>query len=280
MMEALHVLEVVQMAVRFGGVQAVDAVDLALKPGSRVGVIGPNGAGKSTLLNCISGYTRPDRGDVRLGGESVRRLPPHVRARRGMARTFQNLALFESMSVYDNVRTALDRSPIRRLSYRRPAHRPARQAAVLDILSLFEIESYAQVRADALPYGVRKLVELGRAMVCEPQLLLLDEPVAGVNDKAAFIEILIRALDERETTVLLIEHHMPTVAAVCEFVHVMDSGKVIARGGYHEIARNPDVLEAYLGTPETDIDGSVDPSRSALGSPEANAAPDGGREED
>jgi branched-chain amino acid transport system ATP-binding protein len=242
MMDARHVLEVEQLSVRFGGVQAVDAVDVALTPGARVGIIGPNGAGKSTLLDCISGYTTPDRGDVRLGGQSVRRLPPHVRARRGLARTFQNLALFGSMSVYDNVRTALDRSPVRR----------SRQAAVLNILSLFEIEAYAHVRADGLPYGVRKLVELSRAMVCEPELVLLDEPVAGVNDKNAFVQILIRALDERETTVLLIEHHMPTVAAVCEFVHVMDSGKVIARGRYDEITRNPEVLDAYLGTPETE----------------------------
>jgi ABC-type branched-subunit amino acid transport system ATPase component len=243
-------LEVDELSVRFGGVQAVDRVSFTLDTGSRVGVIGPNGAGKSTLLNCIAGYTAPDQGDVRLGGESLRRLSAHVRARRGIARTFQNLALFGSMSVYDNVRTALDRSRARLPSRRRLGRASARRAAVIDILSVFEIEPYAHVRADELPYGVRKLVELSRAMVGEPAVLLLDEPVAGVNQKEALVEVLIRALDQRETTVLLIEHHMPTVAAVCEFVHVLDSGKVIASGPYQEIARSPEVLHAYLGTPE------------------------------
>lgn len=246
----MSLLEMEDVTISFGGVHAVQEFTLALPPGERAAIIGPNGAGKSTLINLIAGALSPDRGDVRFEGRSVRRLSAHARARRGIARTFQNLELFLSMSVLDNVLVALDpetrwvRAGRRRGEHRLPRRERARQA-----LALFGIERYGDVPAGALPYGVRKLVELSRALVSEPRLLLLDEPVAGLDDTDEFVAMLVEALDRRESTVLLVEHDMPTVRTIANQVQVLDSGETIARGTYAEVSSNPRVIEAYLGAP-------------------------------
>jgi ABC-type branched-subunit amino acid transport system ATPase component len=240
-------LEIEDVSVSFGGVQAVKGFHLALPSHSRMAIIGPNGAGKSTVINLIAGAAWPDRGDIRLDGRSMRRVSAHGRARRGIARTFQNLELFLSMSVLDNVLAALD-SEARLFGSRSAPRRPlARRARARAALALFEIEGYADAPAGVLPYGVRKLVELSRALVTEPRLLLLDEPVAGLDDTDEFVAMLVHALDQRDSSVLLVEHDMPTVRTLSERVHVLDSGELIAEGSYEEVSRHPRVIEAYLG---------------------------------
>jgi ABC-type branched-subunit amino acid transport system ATPase component len=239
-------LEVDSVGQTFGGVHALRNFSLTLPPAGRVAVIGPNGAGKSTLMNIIAGASRPDNGDVRLAGRSVRRLPSHARARRGIARTFQNLELFLSMSALDNVLTALD-SESRSWSLGKTNGTNHRQRA-RRALARLDIEDYANTPAGALPYGVRKLVELSRALVTEPRVLLLDEPVAGLSHATAFVELLMQALANLDSAAVLVEHDMATVRTFSNHVHVLDSGEEIAQGSYEEIARNPKVVEAYLGS--------------------------------
>jgi ABC-type branched-subunit amino acid transport system ATPase component len=234
-------LDVEGVSVTFGGVQALKDVTLSVAHGRRVGLIGPNGAGKTTLVNCVAGGLTPHRGDVRLSGESVSRIPQPVRARAGVGRTFQNLELFATMTVLENVVTALDHVP------RRASARQKRELARTS-LATFGIDGYADVAAGSLPYGVRKLVELSRAFVREPRFLLLDEPVAGMNKPEAFLDALVEGLDQLGCAVLLVEHDMPTVRRLCEEIYVLDSGAVIAHGDFATVAADPRVVEAYLGT--------------------------------
>ncbi len=241
-------LEAEGISVTFGGVHAVQDFSIAVPRHGRVAVIGPNGAGKSTLVRCIAGDLKPDSGQVRFHGQSVRRMSPSTRARRGIARTFQNLELFVSMSVMDNLLSALDSETRLWGSLANVGRGARRRARAREALALFGIEGYADTPTGALPYGVRKLVELSRALVTDPPLLVLDDPVAGLSDAQDFVRSLNAAIDRRECTVLLIEHDMPTVQAMCDTVHVMDLGQEIARGSYAEIASNPRVIEAYLGT--------------------------------
>ena len=242
-------LEVEHVFVTFGGVHAVDDFSLSLPLGGRIAVIGPNGAGKSTLVKSIAGDLVPDAGDVRFEGRSVRRLSAPRRARLGIGRTFQNLELFLSMSVLDNVLTAMDSEATLFGSLHNVRRGANRKKRALDALSLFDIDRYADMLTSALPYGVRKLVELSQVLVTEPRLLLLDEPVAGLHDSKEFVASLVEALDRRECGVLLIEHDMPTVQAICDSVYVLDSGQTIAQGSYAEVSMDARVIEAYLGVP-------------------------------
>lgn len=240
-------LEVENVYVTFGGVHAVEDFSLSLEAGARVAVIGPNGAGKSTLIKSIAGDLVPDAGTVRFKGRDIRRLSAPTRARLGIGRTFQNLELFLSMSVLENVLAALDARESLFGSMGHVGRSGGRKRRALDALALFGIDRYASVPTGALPYGVRKLVELSRVLVTEPSVLLLDEPVAGLHDSGEFVGALAEAINRRECGVVLVEHDMPTVQTLCDKVYVLDTGRMIANGSYAEVSRDPQVITAYLG---------------------------------
>jgi branched-chain amino acid transport system ATP-binding protein len=251
-------LEVSDLSLRFGAVAALDQVSFTVGTGQLFAIIGPNGAGKTSLFNVLSCIYPPSGGTVRCFGTDLSRRRPHQLAQLGIARTFQNLGLFPTMSVIDNVlvgRTHLMRwgtlSAGLSMPWSRREERFHREAA-MEALDFAGLASIAGTPVGALAYGVRKKVELARAISMEPRLLLLDEPVAGMSHaERAEVAALIRAIRERyEPTVVLVEHDMSTVMALAERIVVLDFGQVIAVGSPAEIQANPDVINAYLGKPE------------------------------
>lgn len=250
-------LEVTGIVRRFGGVTALAGVDLTVAPGQVRALIGPNGSGKSTMINCISAVDRWDEGTVVLDGEPVKPAASAVAARRGIARTFQTLRLFDDMTVLENVLVAMHHrrgygllAAITALPAYGRAERDMRRRA-MELLEFAGIAEHAHRGAGTLPYGHRRLVEIARALACDPSLLLLDEPAAGMNDSETVrLAELVQQISTQDLSILVVEHNMDFVASVAERVTVLDNGHVIADGTPAEVRVHPDVLRAYLGASE------------------------------
>jgi branched-chain amino acid transport system ATP-binding protein len=249
------VLDLRNITLRFGGVEAIKNISFDIREGEIRAIIGPNGAGKSSMLNVISGFYVPQEGEVWFRGERRPPLKPYQVARQGIARTFQNIALFEGMSVLDNVMTGrLGHMKAGMLSQALWWGRAQREefenrAAVERVIDFLEIQAIRKTPVGRLPYGLKKRVELARALAAEPSLLLLDEPMAGMNveEKEDMSRFILDVNDEFGTTIALIEHDMGVVMDLSDRVVVMDYGRLIGDGTPDEVRNNQDVIDAYLG---------------------------------
>jgi len=245
----MPMLETIDCKVRFGGNVALDDVSISVEPATVTGLIGPNGAGKTTLFNAITGLQGLSSGHVLLNGHDVTRLPPHKRARQGLARTFQRLELFTSLSVRDNVRVAgeiRNRWGIGR-------GRTDANAEADRILELVGLTEVADREVGEIPTGQARVVELARALMIQPTLLLLDEPASGqTEDETEAFGVLLRKLaTEDGLGICLVEHDMALVMQVCETIHVLEFGRIIASGTAEQVRNDPAVIDAYLGAPES-----------------------------
>ncbi|NVO05413.1 MAG: ABC transporter ATP-binding protein [Rhodoferax sp.] len=250
------ILDVKNISLSFGGVKALTDISFNVKEHEIRAIIGPNGAGKSSMLNCINGVYRPQIGSITFRGQTFSHMDSHQVASMGIGRTFQNLALFKGMSVLDNIMSGRNlkiKSGIFMQALRLgPAEREEimHREAVERIIDFLEIQAYRKTPVGQLPYGLQKRVDLGRALAMEPQVLLLDEPMAGMNveEKQDMCRFVLDVNDEFGTTVVVIEHEMAVVMDISDRVVVLDYGKKIGDGTPDEVRNNEDVISAYLGT--------------------------------
>jgi branched-chain amino acid transport system ATP-binding protein len=248
-------LKVEGVNLSFGGVKALSDVSFEIREREILAIIGPNGAGKSSMLNVINGFYHPQEGTITYKGKTRKRMKPHAAAKTGIARTFQNIALFRSMSTLDNIMTGrllkMRRNFLWQALYWGPAKNEEMEhrASVERIIDFLEIQSIRRTPVGRLPYGLQKRVELGRALAAEPDLLLLDEPMAGMNveEKEDMCRFVLDLNDEFGTTIALIEHDMSVVMDISDRVVVLDYGRKIADGSPDEVRANKDVVDAYLG---------------------------------
>jgi branched-chain amino acid transport system ATP-binding protein len=250
------ILDVKNISLAFGGVKALTDISFDVREHEIRAIIGPNGAGKSSMLNCINGVYTPQKGTIAFRGQTFDHMDSRQVAEMGIARTFQNLALFKGMSVLDNIMTGRNlriKSNLLLQALRiGPAEREEMQhrAYVEQIIDFLEIQAYRKTPVGQLPYGLQKRVDLGRALALEPKVLLLDEPMAGMNveEKQDMCRFILDVNDEFGTTVVLIEHDMSVVMDISDRVVVLDYGKTIGDGTPEEVRNNPEVISAYLGT--------------------------------
>jgi branched-chain amino acid transport system ATP-binding protein len=250
----MALLEVSGLSIHFGGVKAVQDVSFTIDAGVVYAVIGPNGAGKTTLFNLITGVYRPTHGDIRLDGETIAGRSPEALARRGVARTFQNLQVCMNMSALENVMVGahlrLDRNLIKAaLRFPSLARRDAElRDEAAELMRFVGLADYLSARADAMPYGALKRLEIARALAMRPRLLFLDEPAAGLNPSETLeVDALVRRIADSGVTVVLVEHDMKMVMNLSDRILVLDYGRRLAEGSAAEVRRNPDVIAAYLG---------------------------------
>lgn len=251
----MSMFSVHNLAKRFGGLIAVNDVSFCAEAGEILGVIGPNGAGKTTVFNLITGNYRPDHGEIILKGKHIHTLQPHQIVESGITRTFQNLRLFQGMTVLENAlagRHSRMRAGFFSSLFHLPAHRKEETASIeraMQELAFVGLDSLYDIPAKNLSYGNQRLLEIARALASDPQLLILDEPAGGMNDQETLeLTHLISLLRKRGLTILLIEHDMNLVMKLCDRLVVLEHGQVIANGTPDEVKNNPLVIEAYLGT--------------------------------
>lgn len=249
------VLEINGLTQRFGGLTAVDNFNVKLMPGKLTGLIGPNGAGKTTVFNLASGFYQPTEGEILVGGKSTAGFKPHKVTALGVARTFQNIRLWNDMTVLDNIRVAQHywlgygffHSVVRSKRYKQREEEIAREAQ--ELLEVFDLQRFAGEFPKNLPYGTQRKLEIARALSTHPKLLLLDEPAAGLN--SADVKDLIRLIrwihDRFDVSIWMIEHHMDVVMELCSHIKVIDFGQTIAEGTPDEVRNHPAVITAYLG---------------------------------
>lgn len=234
------IIKTKNLSVKFGGILAVDRLNMVLSPGRITGLIGPNGAGKTTVLNLLTGICPATSGDIYLDGRRMNGEKPYKFVRCGVARTFQNIRLFKRMTVEENLWVPLSNREFRETDMEKQAR---------GLLTRFNLEGFAHDRAGQLPYGSQRMLEIARALATGARVLLLDEPAAGLNpmETDKLKEIIVRLVREKNLAVLLIEHHMPMVMEMCRDIYVLNFGKTIAVGSPSEISRNKTVLDAYFG---------------------------------